>query len=304
MRKDDAGSNQGGGRRHGHRHRSGHHELRGGDPLGPEALDRDGARRRHPAVVRGARRCRHCHRRTPGPPAGGGRPRADRPFGQAPDGLRDARADGAGSLRPAGDFGLHSQGAQGAGGPRARPGRAEGSHYRPGVLHRRPAAGHTRGRGDRRPDGRPDHQRTNGRRPQLRGWRHGEPHPAHLRHGRRHLRRLGGAHGGGRGRSPGHRRRQPARRRRLRRAPPRAPQRAHRNGVGGRGCPRRSPAAGAPAAGRRAGQDRAVGSALRARRGGPRRPGVRRGQAPHLRVEPRRFRNATSSRFSTAPSRR
>ena len=74
----------------------------------------------------------------------------------------------------------------------AAPGRTVLSVKR---LMGRPAPGDARSRGDRRPERRPDHQRADGRRPQLRERGRGASHPARLRHGRRHLRRLGGAHG-------------------------------------------------------------------------------------------------------------
>ena len=195
----------------------------GGEAILPSCVGLDAAGRRH--------------RRTPGPQPGRGRPGTDRALGQAPHGLRDAGADGQGRLHPAGDFGLHSQGAQGTGGPRARPGRAQGGHHRPGVLHRHPAPGDARSRGDRRPDGRADHQRTDGRRAQLRVRRRGGPHPPRLRPGRRDLRRLRGANRTRRGRSAGHRRRTTSSRRRLRRARPRTPEHARRDGAGGRERP-------------------------------------------------------------------
>ena len=94
--------------------------------------------------------------------------------------------------------------------------RHPGRHHRAGLLRRRPAHRHQRGRPDRRPRGPADHQRAHRGRPGLRpGQREaGADHPR-LRPRRRHVRRVGA--GDQRRHLPGevHQRQHPPRRRRL-----------------------------------------------------------------------------------------
>ena len=295
---DVEGNGNDGDREHGrddgwrgdHRHRSGHDQFRSGDHLRRETPGRAGARRGDPALVRRPGRHGQRHRRAPGAQPGRRRPRADRALRQAPDGHRHPRADGRGRIHAPGDFGLHPQGPQGAGGPGPGPGRAQGGHHRPGLFHGCPAPSDAGSRRDRRLDGGADHQRTHGRRPELRKPRPGAPEDPRLRPRRRDVRRLGGRDRGRSGRGPGLHRGQPAWRRRLRRARRRAPQRPHRDGDGHRRRPRGSSRAGAAEPGGRARQDRALGSTLRPHRGGPHRLDGRRGEASLLRADPRRFR--------------
>ena len=148
-----------------HRHRPGYDQLRGVDHLRREAGGGSRGRRRHRALVRRAGRDRQHRRRAPGPQPVRRRSRAHGALHQAPHGLRRAGADGVRGVFPAGDLGLHPQGAPGAGGPRAGSRRAQGGHHRPGLLHRRPAPGDPGGGGDRGAGGRADRQRADGRTP-------------------------------------------------------------------------------------------------------------------------------------------
>ncbi len=123
--------------------------------------------------------------------------------------------------------------AQGSGRELPGPQGPQGGHHRPGLLQRQPAPGHQGRRPDRRPRGRPDHQRADGRRPGLRARQEEEREDRRLRPRRRHLRHLGPRRGRRRLRGPLDQRRHPPRRRRLGRGPDPPHRRRVQEGAGG-----------------------------------------------------------------------
>ncbi len=116
----------------------------------------------------------------------------------------------------AGDLGADSPQAEARRGELPRREGHRGGHHRPGVLQRRPAAGH-QGRGrDRRPE-RPAHrQRAHRRSPGVRPGQEEGREDRRLRLRRRHLRHLHPRGGRERGRRAGHQRRHAPRRRQHR----------------------------------------------------------------------------------------
>ncbi len=196
--------------------------------------------------------------------------RADDPFDQAEDGPGGDGHAGRPEVHAAGDLGHHPADAQGPGREGAGPPGLEGGHHGPGLLQRRPAAGHTRGRRAGRSGGRPDHQRADRRGADLRPPPHRHGAAAGLRPGRRHVRRLAGPGRERRRRDPGQPRRYPARRRRLRPVAPRPHLRRVRQGA------RRRPPGFARLQGPGAPRRRGRQEAALLRRGDHRRGGVHR----------------------------
>ena len=152
-------------------------------------------------------------RRRAGQAAGGHQPHAHRLLDQALHGPpaqrgRDRREDGplqgrrrAARLRQGQDRrqGVHAAGnlgqdppqAQGSGRGLPGPQGQQGRHHRPGLLQRRPAAGHQGRRPDRRPGSRPHHQRADRRGAGLRPRQEEGREDRRLRPRRRHVRHLG-----------------------------------------------------------------------------------------------------------------
>ena len=150
---------------HGHhrRHRLGHDQQRGRPGARRPAARLRGGRRSHFAVIRGP---------------GGGRPAAGRQGGQEPVGAGpgthhqvDQAQDGPGREGPARRSGISAAGNLGhdparaarPGGGAAGPAGEQGGHHGAGLLQRRPAAGHARGRRAGRPGSGAHPQRADGR---------------------------------------------------------------------------------------------------------------------------------------------
>ena len=130
--------------------------------------------------------------------------------------------------------------ARGVGAPRAGRAPAEGRDHRAGLLFGCATERHARGRRAGRAGSGAHSQRAHGGQPGLRLWRRIAAHRAHLRPGRRHLRRLGGDGGRRHHRGAGEPRQQPPGRRRFRRSAGRAPGGGIRKAAR-RGCPPGTP---------------------------------------------------------------
>ena len=200
-----------------HRHRPGHHQLRGRDHGGQGAEGHRQRGRLAPDSVGGRlRREGRGPRRPDRPSSGHHEPREHRVLEQALHGSQVQRSDHAGGDRSAsrsrsspasnGDVVVRDprQALLAAGDRCARADEAEArrrgvprragdrsGHHRPRVLQRQPAPGDQGRRQDRRPRGQAHHQRADRGRARLRSRQDQGAADRRVRHGRRHLRHLG-----------------------------------------------------------------------------------------------------------------